>query len=576
MRSAQLRSKNHRPSRLQVELLESRVQPSFLTGGLDLGADFGDDLFNDHRHDHLASLASALAAPSSPTAVSSGVSAASNAGAAGSVAPAASSAGAPVITSAHSLAATVSTSLAINPHAQGGPTAVAATTNQVQVSNVTDARDQFRPTQFTATVVQGNGGGIGTRTVTWAQYQGDPSFAQWNDVVTGTGASAGDVFYVGTVTDQNGNAAAGILRIQADGTIGATSYLATFSFPFSTFTQPDSFNHAVLDPTGATLYLTGSFSDNVNGVTTGYDGVILALDDVALTGNAQVFGDATLNGVTLITTATGFDVGVSGKANNPTSSNATDLLVARFDSGLTTPSFAFTYQFAGATGGLSASSDSSGNMYAAAFLQLPGDSGALYAKFDSTGMIPTAWGGGFVFGSNTPGPNSAMKGVVESGGFIYLVGTLNSTTPGPYQTDMIIAKANDADGTLSGQGYGWHWFNTDATGAPSGDINAMGEQVRNGQQFITGGNFDLAPDPGEPIESAFLFQMSATGAGLTPLWFGGSSTTNPIIGYGIAFATSSGTDVFFGGGTTATDLPVTNGSTYGGGTQDAFAGRAVI
>jgi len=81
-------AKNLRPSGLQVELLESRIQPSFLTGGLDLGTDLGDDPLNDghHHNDHLAALASALATPLSPTSASGGVSVASNGG--GAISPA--------------------------------------------------------------------------------------------------------------------------------------------------------------------------------------------------------------------------------------------------------------------------------------------------------------------------------------------------------------------------------------------------------------------------------------------------------------------------------------------------------
>jgi hypothetical protein len=574
MKSVLSRSKNLRTARLQVESLESRVQPSFLTGGFDLGFDLGDDLFSDHHHNQLTALTSALAAQPSTTALSSGVSAASNSGPAASPAPTGSSAGAELSAAARSLGATFATiGTNVNPHSQHGPTAVATNSNQVAPISITDVRNLATPAQVNATIVHPTAGGVGTNAVVWAGYLGDPNLAVWNDVVTGTGASAGDVFYVGTSTDANGNAAATVMRIQADGTPGPTSYIATLAFSFSTFTQPDSINHAVLNTAGDTLYLTGSFSDST-APTLGYDGPVIMADATTLAGNAVVFPDATTNGITLFANG---DVGVTGKTNNPASPNQTDILLARFNSSLSLPPvFAETLQFAGNSAGLGASSDSSGNMYVSGWIQNTPDNNAAFGSVDATGTV--RWSGQFFFFANvTPGTNGAMKSVTESGGFVYGVGTLNNgMSTGPYSTDMIIFKADDATGSLTTGGYGWDWHNTDAAGNPSGDINAMAGIVRGGRQYISGGNYDTAPDPGEPIKSAFLFQMTATGDNVLANWFGGPSTTTQDIAMGIAFATNSGTDVFWGGSTTSTDLPVTNGSTFGGGTTDAWSSRWVI
>jgi hypothetical protein len=573
MKSALSCSKNLRTARLQVETLESRVQPSFLTGGLDLGADFGDDLFNDHRHDHLVSLASALAAPPSTTAVSSGVSTASNAGPGGSVA-AGTIGGADVTTlnaAARSLAANVSTTVSLSPQHQ--LTAVPTTSNQAPVSGITDVRDQLQHTTVSATVVRGNNSGIGTRAITWGQYQGDPNFAQWNDVVTGVGAAAGDVFYVGTVTDQNGNAGAAILRIQADGTIGATSYLATISFPFSTFTQRDSINHAALTPDGTTLVVTASISDNVNAPTTGYDGVVASLDATMVTGPAAFFNDSTLNGVTLITTATGYDVATSGKANNPMSTNPTDLLALRVDSTLMNPPvFAETLEFSGSSAGLSASSDPSGNMYIGGTIQSPTDTLAAFGSLDSTGMVPAAWGGFFTFGNVTPGAGGAMNAVVWSNNRLYMTGTLNNSNgqTGPDNQDEILANANPANGSVAAPGWAFRWFNGTAT-TRTGDLPANGLVVRNGQPITVGGSFDNSAPPGPDMESALILKYTAAGSGITAFGeFGGSGLDN---GLGASFVSTTGSEIFWGGNTTSNNLPVTNGSTYGGGTQDAWASR---
>jgi hypothetical protein len=418
------------------------------------------------------------------------------------------------------------------------------------------------------------GSGGPSRAIVWAGYLGDPVHAQWNDVVTGSGPSAGYLFLGGTATDPvYGVTAATVEKLRADGSTDANTYVLRFEPTFGAYRETDAIQHLALSPDGSTLFATANISTST---AFGNSGIVASIDTTAPRAFFTGFADSKFNGVAVSGTASNYSVLVTGAVANTSRPNGTDLLAVKFDSSLTTVSYAFTYQANGNSAGLSASADSSGNLYIGGTLQTATDTLAMYLKLDSTGMIPAAWGGFFTFGNVTPGQTGAFKGVVWDGGFLYGVGTLHDTTPGPYQTDMLIIKANDSNGSITGQGYGWRWFNPYPSGAVSGDINAMAEQVRGGRQYIAGGNYDLSPGPGEPVKSAFLFQMTATGDNLLANWFGGPSTTTQDIANGLSFATASGTDVFWAGVTTSTDLPVTDGSVYGGGFSDAWASRWVI
>jgi hypothetical protein len=156
-----------------------------------------------------------------------------------------------------------------------------------------------------------------------------------------------------------------------------------------------------------------------------------------------------------------------------------------------------------------------------------------------------------------------------------MTGTLANTTgpSGPFNQDMILAKVDDASGTLT---WGFRWINAFPGGTTrSGDLPGEAIAVRNGEAFTAGNNFDTSSPTGPDMESALLLHFDNTGGGVLGIEeLGGPSSSGVDNGLGLDFATTGpSNDIVWAGSTTSFDLPI-NGS-YGGGT-DGFSARSVV
>jgi hypothetical protein len=557
-----------------VEELESRLQPSFLLGGLDLDADPGDDLFADHHRDQdsLASLASALATPPSTPVSSSGLSLASNAGGGGS--PTAPGSGpqtvSPPAAELNALSAAARLpgwNSTTSPHLSVGP---APAPVPVTLASVTGVQSPVVQGSLSGTWLGSNGGDPTPPSVVWAGYQGDPVHGQWNAVVAGSGASAGYLFLGGTSTDASrGITVATVEKLRSDGSTDASTYVIRFEPTFGAYRESDAVQHLALTPDGGTLYATANISTST---AFGFSGIVAAIDATAPQAFFTGFADSKFNGVAVSGTASSYSVLVSGAVPSATQPNGTDLLLASFTSTLATWNYGLVYAFTQRSAvGLSTSGDSAGNQYFSGTFTSPTDTLGLFGKIDPMGNV--VWN--FVFANVTPGPGGAINGVVESGGFLYGTGTLNDTNgvSGPLHQDLVEFKADDATGSISSGGYGFLWVNQSGSGR-TGDLAGEGLAVRNGDAYAVGFNFDSSAPPGPDRESAIVLHFGPTGATVAGIGeLGGSGFDNA---YGLDFATASGTDIFWAGGTTSTDLPVTDGSVYGGGLTDGWASRWIV
>jgi hypothetical protein len=546
------------------------VQPSFLTGGLDpdagLGADLGDDLIGDHHHDResLVALASALATPPSTTANSSGPQAASSL-------PAELNAPSAAAPQAGWTTAATAASAGVVAHQPPRISAVPAPQSvPVTVGSVTAVQNPVIHGSLTGTFTGSKGGDPTPPSVVWAGYQSDPVRGQWNAVLNGTGASAGYIFLGGTSTDPtSGVTAATVEKLRSDGTTDATTFAIRFELPYSAYRGTDAVGHLALSPDGSRVYATANISTSTE---FGFTGLLASVDVTAPRADVTGFADTKFNGVAVSGTADSYSVLVSGTDIDTTRPNGTDLLVAGFDPTLTSTLYAHSYGFlqggvAVDTAGLVSSQDSSGAQYVGGTLTMGNDTRGLFAKFDNQGAL--VWN--FSWTNSVSGPGGAVNGVFESAGFLYMTGTLNSSGAGSVHQDMILAKVSDLDGSITG-GWAFEWI---AGTRGNGDLPGESIVVRNGEPFTAGRIFDPNLPPGPDMESAALIHFTSTGYDVVgnPAELGGSGFDNA---YGLDFATPSGTDLFWAGDTTSTDLPVTDGSVYGGGLSDGWASRWVV
>jgi hypothetical protein len=150
--------------------------------------------------------------------------------------------------------------------------------------------------------------------------------------------------------------------------------------------------------------------------------------------------------------------------------------------------------------------------------------------------------------------------VFVSGNDRYLTGTLNdSPSPGPLGTDLIVSRLGFRPVVLSNQ--------------PFGDMAGESVLVRGGDAFVAGYQFD-SRNPPPHLDSAMVLHFDSTlSTTLGRADFGGNGFDNAL---GVDFASDSGTELFAAGVTTSTDLPVTDGSAYGGGSSDAWASRVIV
>jgi hypothetical protein len=150
--------------------------------------------------------------------------------------------------------------------------------------------------------------------------------------------------------------------------------------------------------------------------------------------------------------------------------------------------------------------------------------------------------------------------VYVSGNDRYLTGTLNdSPSPGPLGTDMIVFRLGFPVVKLSNQ--------------PFGDMAGEAVVARGNDAFVAGYEFD-SRNPAPHLDSAMILHFDRTlSTTLGRADIGGDGFDNAL---GIDFAGDSGAEVFAAGVTTSTDLPVTDGSVYGGGSSDAWASRVIV
>jgi hypothetical protein len=574
-------ARQHRRARPSLELLESRVQPSFLSGGLDLGDGLEFDLFDDHRRDHdrLAGLASALATPLNANTVGSVSLPSSPGGASNPTSTGSSSQPSQTAAELAALDAAVR-QLGLTPApatgsavgvSHAGPVATAARIVPVTVASVAPVQSELIQGSVTGSSLPGSTVGNPPPAVVWAGYLGDRVHAQWNAVVTGSGASAGYIFLGGTATDPvYGVTAATVEKLRADGSTDANTYVIRFEPTFGAYRETDAVEHLVLSPDGGTVYATANISTST---TFGFSGIVAAIDATAPRAFFTGFVDSKFNGVAVTGTASNYNVLVSGAVPNTTRPNGTDLLVASFDPTLTVTNYANVLDLGRPvdTAGLTSNGDNFGNQYiGGTWRETFGsrtETSAFVARIDATGN--DVWGDIFVIGSF--GQDGAVNGVFESGGFVYATGSVNDPDgSGLLHQDMILFKLDDAHGMPI---YFQLWGRFQGS-TRTGDFPGEAIVVRNGEAFTAGFNYDTSQPPGPGRESAVLNHFNSNGSAiLGSAEFGGNGFDNA---YGLDFATSTGTDVVWAGVTTSTDLPVTDGSVYGGGFSDAWASRWVI
>src|SRR5262249_52428849 len=145
--------------------------------------------------------------------------------------------------------------------------------------------------------------------------------------------------------------------------------------------------------------------------------------------------------------------------------------------------------------------DSSGAQYVGGTLTVGSDTRGMYAKIDNRGGL--VWN--FIWLNFNPGPGGAVNGVVESGGFLYMTGTLNASALGAVHQDMILAKVKGIGGALRG-GYAEA---LELGGGNGTDVLGEAIAVRNGEAFPAGRLADFTQPPG--FQNAFILHFDSDG-----------------------------------------------------------------
>jgi hypothetical protein len=587
-----------------VEWLESRVQPSFLTGGLDLDGGLGDDPLQDHRqdNDHLAALPSALANPvNTPSAAS--VAVANNGG--GNSTPAAPIVGVGISQTTAELTAL---SNAVRTLGSGSPTATSpagsapANATPLATPTLTESGTLAQPINLVAVPGRvNNQGGIHPNVVTWTTFLQDQYYAQWNAVASGRGATAGSVYLAGVSTDYtNGFLAATIEKLDSNGvpdvTFGTTGvglqYFELAAPPASL--QFDTITGLAVSADGSTLYISSNIGVTTN--TSGYTGVVASIN--AMTGavnRAVSFIDQTtmapqnslFTAVTTSGSGANETVYVGGTIAAPSPRTGTDIRVASLDSSLMTVNYSYRITFSIAmvavdTTARAVAADTAGTLYFGGTIATSStNTGGLVSALTTSATFPFAFSWNNINDGGFGAINSLVWTTGTPNGFLYMTGTLNDSTGGfPLHTDLIIAKVRDRDGMFgmtAPNTYAFINFNgSDLMTGRTGDLGGYAIRVRNGEAFVAGIRNDLgdpnAPDTPSFVGDPFVRHFDSTGAIMASEY--GLGGSNQDFGYGLDFLSSTGNALVTAGSATSQDFHSTDGTLVGGGAPPLFGNDA--
>jgi hypothetical protein len=575
-----------------VEQLESRVQPSFLTGGLDPGAEFADDLLDDRHHpdEHLAALASALVSPTSTNPVGLSSNPALDPG--GPTSPATPDSSVQPSRTTAELAALTSAvrSLGAGAVADPGPgRPVPATATALPTPTLSRAPLLARPADLA--VLPGrrtDPGGIHPDVVTWTTFQQDHYFAQWNAVASGHGSSDGSVFVGGFSSDLSHSfTAATVEKLTSAGTLdpsfGGGTGLVYLELSPPTFAQSNgSVTGLAVSADGSTVYLSANLAVSNN--SSGFTGVVASLNAATggleasryFAGLSQTPSDDTFNAVTTNGSGATEQVFVGGSVPSFVTGSVSYILLASFNNSLSASNYDVGVTYGSNNIALrSVTADPAGNLYFAGTVASATETSGLVAEVTS-GALGIPWY--FNVNNVNPGPFGAVNSVAWSGGFVYLTGTLNNSADAyPVHTDMILAKARDTDGSLTAPGaYGWVYFNGPDGMHRTGDLAGFALAVRNGEAFVTGIRNDTAGDPHgpptpSPVGDPFVLHFNSTGDGILASEYGlGGSAYD--LGLGLDFTGPTGSGVYVAGLATSSDFHSTDGTVPGGGSPTPYDG----
>ncbi len=348
--------------------------------------------------------------------------------------------------------------------------------------------------------------------------------------------------------------------------------------------------NAIAVDTNGNAYVTGDtystnfpvtsgppYGGNGDAFVTKFNGAGALVYSTLLGGSNQDVG----YGIAVDTFGDAYTTGLTESTNFPVTNGSTlhggDAFVTKFD-GTGTRLYSTYLGGSGLDIGHGIAVDTHGNAYVTGetdSTNFPVTNGSIYGGGATNAFVTKMDGAGTRIYSTYLGGNHQDMGraiTVDTSGNAYVTGSTTSTTF-PVTNGSTYGGNGDAFVTKM-DGSGTRAYSTYLGG--SGDDYGTGIAVDlGGNAYVTGatGSTDFPVTNGSILRGgdAFLSELNGSGVHVYGTYLGGSGGD---VGNGIAVDT--GGNAYVTGYTQSTNFPVTNGSTYGGGSGDAFVTKIVV